>query len=229
MSVVAHAFSCCFLCVGEQLLPLAGDADEHCQWEVQTLIVSLIVLWIVATRGALVACVCRVVRFIPLQGWILIRNSMTPSDVGDDLFIESQCSNYTFIMLYLIHEMDVDYMIVEEMIDISKLFDYTCVLSIGCNPILLITSTWLITCLKVFKASRSSLRKPLSLETFASLEVWPLGYDGSVLLSIVTQALLCNFLCAGSPSLLSSDAHDSCQCELLVSKNWIPYWSPSQA
>jgi hypothetical protein len=24
------------LCAGEELLPLAGDADEGCQWEVQT-------------------------------------------------------------------------------------------------------------------------------------------------------------------------------------------------
>jgi hypothetical protein len=31
------------------------------------------------------------------------------------------------------------------------------------------------------------------------------------LLSVVTQALLCNFLCAGSPSLLSGDVDDSCQ------------------
>jgi hypothetical protein len=39
-------------------------------------------------------------------------------------------------------------------------------------------------------------------EAFACLEVWPLGHDGSVLLSVIAQALLCNFLCAGfSPSL----------------------------
>jgi hypothetical protein len=36
----------------------------------------------------------------------------------------------------------------------------------------------------------------LPLEVFACLEVWPLGHDGSVLLSVVAQALLCNFLCA---------------------------------
>jgi hypothetical protein len=28
--------SYCPLCVGEDLLPLFGDADEGCQWEVQT-------------------------------------------------------------------------------------------------------------------------------------------------------------------------------------------------
>jgi hypothetical protein len=53
---------------------------------------------------------------------------------------------------------------------------------------------------------------PLLLEAFASLEVWPLGDDGSVLLSVVAQALLCNFLCAvSSSSLLSGDADDGCQ------------------
>jgi hypothetical protein len=53
---------------------------------------------------------------------------------------------------------------------------------------------------------------PLSLEVFACLEVWPLGHDGSVLLSIVAQTLLCNFLCASSSSsLLFGDADDGCQ------------------
>jgi hypothetical protein len=28
--------SCCLLCVGEELFPLAGDADKGCQWKVQT-------------------------------------------------------------------------------------------------------------------------------------------------------------------------------------------------
>jgi hypothetical protein len=51
---------------------------------------------------------------------------------------------------------------------------------------------------------------PSPLEAFACLEVLPLGHDGPVLLSIVAQALLCNFLCASS-SLLSGDADDGCQ------------------
>jgi hypothetical protein len=42
---------------------------------------------------------------------------------------------------------------------------------------------------------------PLPLEAFASLEVWLLGHDGSVLLSVVAQALLCNF-CVQIPPLL---------------------------
>jgi hypothetical protein len=28
--------SCCLLCVGVEVLPLSGDADEGCQWKVQT-------------------------------------------------------------------------------------------------------------------------------------------------------------------------------------------------
>jgi hypothetical protein len=43
---------------------------------------------------------------------------------------------------------------------------------------------------------------PLPLEAFACLEVWLLHHDESVLLSVVVQALLCNFLCAGSSSSL---------------------------
>jgi hypothetical protein len=58
----------------------------------------------------------------------------------------------------------------------------------------------------------------LPLEAFACLEVWPLGHDGSVLLSVVAQALLCNFLCAGSSSSLSSGkAVDDCQWEVQAS------------
>jgi hypothetical protein len=59
--------------------------------------------------------------------------------MGDGLFAEFKCSNSTFIMLYLYHEMDVDYLIVEEMANTSKLFDYTCMLRIGCKPMMLIT------------------------------------------------------------------------------------------
>jgi hypothetical protein len=108
--------------------------------------------------------------------------------------------------------MDVDYLVVKEMVNISKLFYYTCMLRIGCKPMMLITEIWLVTCLKVFKASCYRLMYPLPLEAFACLEVWPIGHDGSVLLSVVAQALLCNFLCASSSSsLLSSDADDDCQ------------------
>jgi hypothetical protein len=46
---------------------------------------------------------------------------MTPPDMGDGLIPESKCSNPTFIRLYLYHEMDVDYLVVDEMVNISKI------------------------------------------------------------------------------------------------------------
>jgi hypothetical protein len=58
--------------------------------------------------------------------------------MGDGLFVVFKRSNYTFIILYLVHEMDIDYLVVNEMI-ISKLFDYNCMLRIGCKPMVLIT------------------------------------------------------------------------------------------
>jgi hypothetical protein len=48
-----------------------------------------------------------------------------------------KCSNYTFIILYLVHEPDINYLVLNEMI-ISKLFDYNCMLRIGCKPMMLI-------------------------------------------------------------------------------------------
>jgi hypothetical protein len=59
--------------------------------------------------------------------------------MGDGLFAEPQRSNSTFIMLHLVHEMDIDYLVVDEMANISKLFDYTCMLRIGCKTMMLIT------------------------------------------------------------------------------------------
>jgi hypothetical protein len=59
--------------------------------------------------------------------------------MGDGLFVVPKRSNSSFIMLYLVHEMDIDYLIIDEMINISKLFDYTCMLRIGCKPMVLIT------------------------------------------------------------------------------------------
>jgi hypothetical protein len=49
----------------------------------------------------------------------LIRISATPSDMVDGLFAESKRSNYTFIMIYLVHETDIDYLVVDEMINIK--------------------------------------------------------------------------------------------------------------
>jgi hypothetical protein len=56
--------------------------------------------------------------------------------------------------------------------------------------------------LKICKTSCCRLMYPLPLEAFACLEVWSLGHDGSVLLNVIAQALLCNFLYVGSLSSL---------------------------
>jgi hypothetical protein len=45
---------------------------------------------------------------------------MTPSEMGDGLITVSKRSNSTFIMLYLYLEMDASYLVVDEMINISK-------------------------------------------------------------------------------------------------------------
>jgi hypothetical protein len=39
--------------------------------------------------------------------------------MGDGLFATPKHSNYIFIMLYLVHEMDINYLIVDEMINIK--------------------------------------------------------------------------------------------------------------
>jgi hypothetical protein len=81
-----------------------GVSAEAYAWKTCTmvrwaLIVFLTASWTVATRGVLRAYVCHVVRFIPLQGWLLIQISPTPSDMGDGLFTAPKRSNSTFIML----------------------------------------------------------------------------------------------------------------------------------
>jgi hypothetical protein len=58
---------------------------------------------------------------------------VTPLEIGDGLIAMSKHTNCTFIMLYLVHEMNIDYLVVDKMINISKLFDYTCLFSIGAN------------------------------------------------------------------------------------------------
>jgi hypothetical protein len=70
------------------------------------------------------------------------------------------------------------------------------------------------TYLKVLQDNCSRLRKSLSLKAFAYLEVWPLGYDGSVLLGVVAQALLLSVVCRSLPSLSSGDAINNYQWEL---------------
>jgi hypothetical protein len=59
--------------------------------------------------------------------------------MGSTCPLQSFSSNSTFIMLYLAHGMDIDYLVVDEMINISKLFDYNCMLGIGYKLMMLIT------------------------------------------------------------------------------------------
>jgi hypothetical protein len=65
--------------------------------------------------GPCVSC-CQV---ITLARFKLARVSVIPSDMGNICPLQSFSSNSTFIMLYLYHEMDVDYLVIEEMINIK--------------------------------------------------------------------------------------------------------------
>jgi hypothetical protein len=87
----------------------------------------------VVTRGAYAAHMYHVIRLFSLQCCISIQMSTTPSKMGDGLIAESKHSNSTFILLYMYHERDVDYLVVDEMINISKLFDYTCMFGVSAN------------------------------------------------------------------------------------------------
>jgi hypothetical protein len=65
------------------------------------------------------AHVCRVVRLFPLQGLNWLESLRLPSDMGNTFMLQSFNSNSTFIMLYLVHEMDINYLVVDEMINIK--------------------------------------------------------------------------------------------------------------
>jgi hypothetical protein len=41
----------------------------------------------------------------------------------DGLFTAPKRSNSTFIMLYVVHEIDIDYLVVDKLINVSTLFD----------------------------------------------------------------------------------------------------------
>jgi hypothetical protein len=69
---------------------------------------------------------------VVLSGFILctvytIEISVTPLKMGDGLITESKRNNSTFIMLYLYHVMDVDYLVVGEMINIKN-----CLITLAC-------------------------------------------------------------------------------------------------
>jgi hypothetical protein len=62
---------------------------------------------------------CHVAKFSRAR-CILIRISARPSDMGDGLITMSKRSNSTFITLYLYHEMDVNYLVLDEMFNIKS-------------------------------------------------------------------------------------------------------------
>jgi hypothetical protein len=65
--------------------------------------------------GPHVSC-CQV---ITLARFKLARVSTIPSDMGNTCPLQSFSSNSTFIMICLLHEMDIDYMVVDEMLNIK--------------------------------------------------------------------------------------------------------------
>jgi hypothetical protein len=58
-------------------------------------------------------------QFITLARFKLARVSVIPSDMSNTCALQSFSSNSTFIMIYLVHEMNIDYMVVDEMINMK--------------------------------------------------------------------------------------------------------------
>jgi hypothetical protein len=66
-------------------------------------------------------------QVVTLQGFKLTQVSATLSNMSDTCLLPSFSSNSIFIMLYLYHEMDVNYLVVDEMINIKN-----CLITIAC-------------------------------------------------------------------------------------------------
>jgi hypothetical protein len=70
---------------------------------------------------------------------ILIRISVTLSDMSNDLLPHPNIVIELHLCLYMSYEMDVD----DDNYLYQLLFDNTCMLSIGCKPMMLSTLIWL--------------------------------------------------------------------------------------
>jgi hypothetical protein len=118
--------------MGHPRIAQRGIAWETCtreRWDLDRHFDSCRELW--PHVGSWRPCVCRVVRFF-LARCKLIRISATLSYMRDTCLLLSFRSNSTFIMLYLCHEMDVDYLVVHEMINIkSCLIRITCLVLVA--------------------------------------------------------------------------------------------------
>jgi hypothetical protein len=60
---------------------------------------------------------------------------MTPLDMGDGLIPMSKCSNLTSFMIHMAYNMDID----DDNYLYQMLFDNTCMLCVGCKPMMLST------------------------------------------------------------------------------------------
>jgi hypothetical protein len=69
-----------------------------------------------------------------LAGLKLTRVSATLLNMNGTCLLQSFSNNSTFIMLYLYHEMDVDYLVVHGMINIKN-----CLITLACAPMMLTT------------------------------------------------------------------------------------------
>jgi hypothetical protein len=119
-------------------------------------------------------------------------------------------------MLILFMRMILTTLLVNELYN-QMLIAYSCMFRIGCKPILLITLTWLKCVEKWLKVVALGLWVLIRLKLCMS-RVWPLGHDGSVLLSVVAQALLCiPFLCRWSSSLFR-------WCQQWLSVGGLDHW-----
>jgi hypothetical protein len=81
----------------------------------------------VATHGVFVALRVSCGQVLSHLRCIIHSNLCDTLRMGDGLITESKYSNYTFIMLSMIHEMDVDYLVVHELINIKN-----CLVTIAC-------------------------------------------------------------------------------------------------
>jgi hypothetical protein len=86
-----------------------------------------------AACGVFMTRECHVVSWFILQGLKLARVTTKPLDMGATCLLQSFSSNSIFIILYLYHEIEVDYLVVDKMFNISILIDYNCMFSIGAN------------------------------------------------------------------------------------------------
>jgi hypothetical protein len=72
--------------------------------------------------------------------------------MSDAFLLLSSHSNSTSIMLILLMRMILTTLLVNELLN-QMLIDHTCMFRIGCKFMMLITLTWIKTCLKVIKVS----------------------------------------------------------------------------